>query len=230
MSRRAMHSRHGVVEEWEPDQPQPKIEETVVQEQQPPKTLHEIVSRPESQQVGYHDVAEFYEDSQKPVAEQPLEVQDGKIGFKKERKEFFKSKRERWIFTAFIVPPIAISLISMLHMVTLFEASNVYWMAVSIAVAVELAAMSSLIALVTLDKLNKTTIWSIFGVLASLQVLGNMYHTYVNMSPESQQSILNLLALDSTPWSLRLVMFLVGGILPVIALTFVKGIVDYFKE
>ena len=146
------------------------------------------------------------------------------------KKLIFKSKREKWVFLAFIIPPLAISFISMLHMISLFETSNMYWMAVSIAVAVELAAMSSLVALVTLDKLNKTTIWSIFGVLASLQILGNMYHTFVNMSPESAQMILNLLALDSTPWSLRLVNFIVGGILPVIALTFVKGIVDYFKE
>lgn len=149
---------------------------------------------------------------------------------KKEKKLAFKSTREKVIFGAFIIPPLAISFISMLHMITLFETSNVYWMAVAIAVAVEFAAMSSLVALVTLDKLNKTTIWSIFGVLASLQILGNMYQTFVSMSPESAQTILNLLALDSTPWSLRLVNFIVGGILPVISLTFVKGIVDYFKE
>lgn len=142
----------------------------------------------------------------------------------------FKSKKEKYIFFAFIIPPLAISFISMLHMISLFETSNMYWMAVSIAIAIELAAMSSLVALVTLDKLNKSTIWLIFGVLASLQILGNMYHTFINMSPESAQTILNLLAIENTPWAIRLVNFIVGGILPVISLTFVKGLVDYFKD
>jgi hypothetical protein len=143
---------------------------------------------------------------------------------------FFKSRREKIIFFAFIIPPLAISLISMMHLISLFATSNSYAMAVAISVSIELASMSSLVALVTLNKLNKFTIWSIFFVLSALQVIGNMYHAYVNTTPESLKSILDLLALSTSPWSLRFVMFMVSGILPVISLTFIKGIVDYFKD
>jgi len=149
---------------------------------------------------------------------------------KEENSSFFKTKREKIIFFAFIIPPLAISLISMMHLITLFATSNSYAMAIAISVSIELASMSSLVALVTLNKLNKFTIWSIFFVLSALQVIGNMYHAYVNTTPESLKSILDLLALSTSPWSLRFVMFMVSGILPVISLTFVKGIVDYFKE
>jgi hypothetical protein len=147
-----------------------------------------------------------------------------------ESNAFFKTKREKIIFFAFIAPPLAISFISMMHLISLFATSNSYAMAVAISVSIELASMSSLVALVTLNKLNKFTIWSIFFVLSALQIVGNMYHTYINTSPESLKSILDLLALSTSPWSLRFVMFMIGGILPVISLTFVKGIVDYFKE
>lgn len=210
MTGRALHSHHGHVTEWE-QEPAPIKKE-------------ELVSLTGSSFTGNSINTSFTGTSSSANGEINIEPET------KSKKLIFKSTREKWIFGAFILPPLAISFISMLHMVSLFETSNMFWMAVSIAIAVELAAMSSLVALVTLDRLNKTTIWSIFGVLACLQILGNMYHTFINMSPESAQTILNLLAIDNTPWSLRLVNFIVGGILPVISLTFVKGIVDYFKE
>ena len=111
-------------------------------------------------------------------------------------KDFFKSTREKWVFIAFILPPFVISMISMLHMITLFETSNSYWMAVSIAIAVELAAISSLVALVVLDKLSKNTIWSMFFTLAILQIIGNCYSSYRHLSIEAITNISELLLLD----------------------------------
>ena len=221
---RALHTHRGVVTEWEADPP-PEV--THVQEPPIPEVQEEQQTMKSDEPLNETSSASTFAQSstgELVSAESPL------IAEIIPQKLIFKSSREKWIFFAFIIPPLAISFISMLHMISLFETSNMYWMAMSIAIAVELAAMSSLVALVTLDRLNKTTIWSIFGVLACLQVLGNMYHTFVNMSPEAAQTILNLLAIDNTPWSIRLVNFIVGGILPVISLTFVKGIVDYFKE
>jgi len=153
-----------------------------------------------------------------------------KTEIKIDSETFFKSSREKWIFFAFIMPPLAISIISMLHMISLFETSDSYWMAVSIAGSVEIASMSSLVALAVLKKINKTTIWILFGTLACLQIAANMFHAYINISQESIQKILELFALEKTLWSVRFVMFLISGILPVIALAFVKGLVDYFKE
>jgi hypothetical protein len=162
---------------------------------------------------------------------QPPQIFGTPVEEKEEKSSsFFKTKREKIVFFAFIIPPLAISLISMMHLITLFATSNSYAMAVAISVSIELASMSSLVALVTLNKLNKTTIWSIFMILALLQIIGNCYHAYINMSPESLKSILDLFALNSSPWSLRFVMFMISGILPVISLSFIKGLVDYFKE
>ena len=208
--RKALHSHGGHVDVWENENQLTEAQP----EQQVTLTQNEITEG--------LTATSTTASTPSPVVEITPAVQEKKL--------FFKSNREKWIFTAFIVPPFVISFISMLHMVSLFETSNNHWMAVTIAVAVEVAAMSSLVALVTLNKLNRTTIWSIFGVLASLQILGNMYHTFINMSSESALKILSLLSIENTPWSLRLVNFIVGGILPVISLTFVKGLVDYFKE
>jgi hypothetical protein len=96
---------------------------------------------------------------------------------------------------------------------------------------VELAAMSSLVALVTLDRLNKTTIWSIFGVLACLQILGNCYSSFIYLSVDALTNMRLLLGLEITEiWIRRITAFLTGGILPIISLAFVKGVVEYFRE
>jgi len=161
------------------------------------------------------------------------EPEEPKVELPKERfnvDKLFSSTKEKWIFIAFITPPVAISLISMMHMITLFQTANNYWMSLMIAVSVELAAISSLVALATLKKLSKGTVWTIFGVLAFIQIIGNMYHAFVNMTDESFVSILQLFGLGANNiWSVRLVTFMISGILPVISLTFVKGVVEYFR-
>jgi len=246
MSRRVIHSHRGVVTEWENEEAEsitsvPSATTVLLPSASASDSsltdgsIEKIDAMP-SEHIEENDdsididYSPFKHDSK--VMEQLKSMQSTTeiLHENKSKKLIFQSKREKWIFFSFIIPPLAISFISMLHIISLFETSNAYWMAVAIAISIELAAMSSLVALVTLNRLNRTTIWGIFGVLAILQIFGNMYHSYVNMSPESVQTILNLLAIENTPWSLRLVNFIVSGILPVISLTFVKGIVDYFKK
>ena len=143
---------------------------------------------------------------------------------------FFKDTKERFIFSIFIMPPIAISIVSMIHMFSLFQIYNEYWMSVAISVSIELAAIASLIGLAVLSKLNKTTVWLTFSILAILQVVGNCYSVVINSTSESLLSLYLLLNLDSNTNSLRLVSFLIGGILPLLSLLFTKSAVEYLHK
>jgi len=214
------------------------IEQAAVTALSAPVTGEEEEKEYEYVEVPYSvDVEKPSESEQPEQPEQPEQVEQLEPVQSEEEIEIglpsdaiFLNKKERNIFFAFITPPIAISIISMLHMVTLFQTANSFWMSVMIAVSVEMAAIASLVALATLKKLSRGTVWTIFGVLAFLQVLGNMYHAYVNMSPESFDSIMTLFGIgERNIWSIRLVTFMISGILPIISLTFVKGVVEYFR-
>ncbi len=145
-------------------------------------------------------------------------------------KSFFKSTKEKWIFFAFITPPFVISTISMFHLVSFFIQVDNYAMALFLAIAIELSSIMALVGLAVLNKLNKSTLWSLFLILCIIQILGNMWHSFTIISDDSLLKILELLSLQKDGWSIRLVSFLTGGILPCISLIFTKLAVEYFRE
>ena len=58
-----------------------------------------------------------------------------------------------------------------------------------------------------------------------------MYSSFIALSQDSITNIQTLLGLDmSEMYAKRIISFITGGILPIIALTFVKGVTEYFKE
>lgn len=145
----------------------------------------------------------------------------------------FINKSERTIFLAFIIPPLVISLISMIHVVSFFELSNNYWLSWALAAAFEFASISALFALTALTRIKKNTIWILFFAIVTLQVIGNMYHSYIYMNPQDGNllKMLSILGIESEnlPWTLRILGFLQGGILPIVSLSFIKGLVEYLR-
>jgi hypothetical protein len=107
--------------------------------------------------------------------------------------------------------------------------SNPYWLAVTLAIAFEIGAAASLASLVVLDKMNKGLIWALFIAITLMQMQGNMYYAFKNLNNyQSWVELFNLV--DEDPlYQKRILSFVSGAILPLVALGFIKSLVDYIK-
>ena len=134
-----------------------------------------------------------------------------------------------FIIGVFTILYVVTSLISTVHVVDFFELSNPKWMAISLAIAFELGAAASLASLIALDKMNKTLVWILFITITAMQVQGNLYFAFTNAhNYESWVQLFNLV--DEDPlYQKRILSFVSGAILPLVALGFIKSLVDYIK-
>lgn len=136
---------------------------------------------------------------------------------------------KRFVIGTFVSLYILVSLISTIHVVDFFELSNPRWMAITLAVAFELGAAASLASLVTLDKMNKTIVWILFFAITAMQMNGNLYYAFTNLQGyQSWVELFNLVEEDPL-FQKRVLAFVSGAILPLVALGFIKSLVDYIR-
>lgn len=135
----------------------------------------------------------------------------------------------RFIIGTFVSLYLLVSIISTIHVVEFFELSNPRWLAISLAIGFELGAAASLASLVILDKMNKTLIWALFGVITLMQMQGNMYYAFAHMTDFQGWSELFGLFEEDVIYQKRILSAVSGGILPLVALGFIKSLVDYIK-
>jgi len=140
-----------------------------------------------------------------------------------------KNLTHKFIIGTFVSLYLMVSIISTIHVVDFFELSNPYWLAVTLAIAFELGAAASLASIITLDKMNKTLIWSLFIVITLMQMQGNMYYAFKNITDYSTWSQLFNLIEEDRIYQKRILAFVSGAILPLVALGFIKSLVDYIK-
>ena len=124
---------------------------------------------------------------------------------------------------------VLVSLISTVHVIDFFEIANPRWMAITLAVAFEIGAAASLASLVILDKMNKTLVWALFITITLMQMQGNLYHAFVHMGDFQQWSELYDLMEEDPLFQKRALAAISAGILPLVALGFIKSLVDYIK-
>jgi hypothetical protein len=98
-----------------------------------------------------------------------------------------------------------------------------------LAIAFELGAAASLASLIVLDKMNKALVWSLFIVLTLFQSMGNVYYAYVNLHDFSGWVELFDLVDEELIYQKRILSMISGGILPFVALGFIKSLVDYIR-
>lgn len=129
----------------------------------------------------------------------------------------------------FVALYFCVSIISTIHVIDFFSLSNPYWLAVSLAVAFEMGAAASLAAIIILDKTNRGIVWFLFILLTAMQCMGNMYFAYDNA--HDYQSWMELFSLNEEEpiFQKRILAIISGAILPVIALGFIKSLVDYIR-
>ena len=134
-----------------------------------------------------------------------------------------------FIISTFVTLYLLVSVISTIHVISFFELSNPQWLAISLAIAFEIGAAASLASLITLDKMNKGIVWGLFIILTFMQAMGNTYYAYINL--ENFQGWIELFGLSEEDliYQKRILSIVSGAILPVVALGFIKALVDYIK-
>lgn len=134
-----------------------------------------------------------------------------------------------FVVGTFVMLYLIVSIISTVHVINFFSLSNPYWLAVSLAIAFEIGAAASLASLIALDKMNKGLVWALFITITVMQMQGNMYYAFTNLKDYKTWSELFNLIEEDQLYQKRILSFVSGGLLPLVALGFIKSLVDYIK-
>lgn len=143
-----------------------------------------------------------------------------------------------WIIMAFIIVPLLTSIVSTIHVISMFELSNNYTLSFTLAMTFELGCLAALAGLVALDKINKSVVWLIFILLTVFQMVGNTYFAYDTTTTKmvvEGNLIKNFSELfgfvnentEDVIFIKRMIAVLTGGVLPVISLSFLHLLMSY---
>jgi hypothetical protein len=141
-----------------------------------------------------------------------------------------KSKLIHWfIIGTFVTLYVLVSLISTIHVIDFFELSNANWLAITLAIAFEIGAAASLASIIVLDKMNKWIVWALFFILTAMQAMGNTYYAFTHLN--DFQGWVELFGLNEEEplYQKRVLSIVSGAILPLVALGFIKALVDYIR-
>jgi len=135
-----------------------------------------------------------------------------------------------FVIGTFVVLYLVVSTISTIHSVAFFKLSNPDWLAIFLAVAFEIGAAASLASIVVLKRINMYIVWSLFILLTAMQAMSNTYHSFVHLN--NYQGWIELFGLQEEDpiFQKRILALISGAILPLIALGFIKSLVDYLKN
>jgi hypothetical protein len=134
-----------------------------------------------------------------------------------------------FIIGTFVSLYLIVSVISTIHVIDFFRLSNPEWLAVSLAIAFEIGAAASLASLIALKKMNRSLVWTLFFVLTAMQMMGNTYYAFTNL--DNFQDWVDLFGLteEEPIFQKRILSLISGAVLPLVALGFIKSLVDYIK-
>lgn len=98
------------------------------------------------------------------------------------------------VITTLLSVPALSSIISAIHLVKLFNLGNEAYLSYTLALVFELGAIASFLALRLIpSSINKWMVWSIFIMLAFLQIIGNVFYSYdfIYVAIQNQDTWLN---------------------------------------
>lgn len=134
-----------------------------------------------------------------------------------------------FIIGSFVTLYLLVSIISTIHVVDFFKLSNPTWLAVSLAIGFEVGAAASLASLIVLDKMNKGIVWGLFILLTAMQAMGNTFYAFSHLENFTGWIELFGLQEEDLIYQKRVLAIISGAVLPVVALGFIKSLVDYIK-
>jgi hypothetical protein len=149
----------------------------------------------------------------------------------------------KWITTnpnraMFLIPIILVAIISISHVVTWYDIANPLNWAIYLSVAIEIAAMTALVAVSTRVKGG---IWFMFSIVTLIQVIGNVFFCFKEID-ETSELFKSWVELTGPLWEMmgtditdivgmkRWLALLEGGLLPIISLTSLHFFVNYEKR
>lgn len=135
----------------------------------------------------------------------------------------------KFIIFIFIVLYLTTSFASTMHIIDFFGLSNPNWLAILLGIAFELGAAASLCSLAVLKFTNKTLVWVLFAALTLFQVQANVWHAYAHIQDYKAWVELFWLSNSDLITQKRIISIVSGAVLPLVALGFIKSLVDYIK-
>ena len=134
-----------------------------------------------------------------------------------------------FIIATFVILYFMVSIISTIHVIDFFKLSNPTWLAISLAGAFEIGAAASLAAIIILEKTNRFMVWSLFIILTAMQAMGNTYYAFTNLVDfQGWVELFGLVDAELIQQK-RILSIVSGAILPIVALGFIKSLVDYIR-
>jgi hypothetical protein len=146
-----------------------------------------------------------------------------------------KLKNFNWTKNMFLVPILLVAGISISHVVSWYDMANPINWAVYLSIAIEIGAMTSLMAA---TKKIKGGVWFMFGLVTFIQMMGNIFYSYVEIDEtgnlfknwvELTSPLFEMMGTDPTdiiPHK-RWLALLEGGLLPLISLTALHFYIKY---
>jgi len=143
--------------------------------------------------------------------------------------------KENPIRTMFLVPILLVTVISISHVVAWYSLSNPISWAIYLSIAIEVAAMTALVAA---TNRIKGGVWIMFGLVTLVQMIGNIFFSYKEIDANGDL-FKSWVELTSPVWEIlgsdvndvvslkRWLAFLEGGLLPIISLTSLHFFVKY---
>jgi hypothetical protein len=147
----------------------------------------------------------------------------------------WKWLKENPIRTMFLIPILLVTVISISHVVAWYSLSNPISWAIYLSIAIEVAAMTALVA--ATNKI-KGGVWVMFGLVTLIQMIGNIFFSYKEIDSNGDL-FKSWVELTSPIWEIlgsdvndvvslkRWLAFLEGGLLPIISLTSLHFFVKY---
>lgn len=133
------------------------------------------------------------------------------------------------VVSIFVILYFMTSIVSTIHVIDFFKLTNPDWLAISLAIAFEIGAMASLAAIIILDKTSRGLVWFLFILLTCMQMMGNAYFAYENANNYTSWMELFSLNEEEPIYQKRILAIISGAILPIVALGFIKSLVDYIR-
>lgn len=131
--------------------------------------------------------------------------------------------RDKIVRNSFLLPILLVVIISISHVTTWYDLGNPIAWAIYLSVAIEVFALASISA--ASIKMNRFSIWFLFTLVTSIQVIGNVFFTYndINLNGSYFKSWVEMIQPAFPEWDSldhkRLLALVQGGLLPVMSLT-----------
>jgi hypothetical protein len=136
---------------------------------------------------------------------------------------WFKDNRNSVIRNSFLLPILLVVIMSISHVVSWYDLGNPFSWAIYLSVAIEVFALASVSAATI--KINRASIWFLFGLVTFIQIIGNIFFEYrdINISDPAFLAWVEMIQPLFEDWTpvdhRRLLAAVQGGTLPLMSLT-----------